>query len=283
MKDFEKSVYAKTLEQKKNWYSPVAAAYDRARPLYPEEIVSRAVELAGLSPGGKILEIGCGPGTATKAFARRGFPMICLEPNRESCQLAKRNCEAYPDVEILNATFEEWEPGTEKFDAVLAASSFHWVSSEIGYPKAAGLLKDDGPLVLLWNTPPQPDYEVYRALHEVYEARAPSLPQPEDEETQVENLRVLGQAVTGSGLFGNLMFEKQVFGATYSVDDYLALLSTLSPYIALGSRERNCLFEGLRRTLEDTRDESIQTSYISALHIVRKLSPRKQKSGQPES
>ena len=201
MKDFGQPVYAKTLEQKKDWYSPVADAYEKARPRYPKEIVDRAVKLAGLPFGARVLEIGCGPGIATTAFAQRGFTMVCLEPSWKPWRLARRNLEPYLDVEILNTTFEEWEPGEKKFDAVLAASSFHWVSSEIGYPKAANVLKDEGHLILLWNTPSQPDHDVFESLNEIYEARAPSLPRSEDEETQVENLRGLGEAIIGSGLF----------------------------------------------------------------------------------
>lgn len=48
MKDFGQPAYAKTPEQRRPWYSPVADVYDRARPRYPEEIIDRAVELAGL-------------------------------------------------------------------------------------------------------------------------------------------------------------------------------------------------------------------------------------------
>lgn len=48
MKDFGQPAYAKTPEQRRSRYSPVADAYDRARPRYPEEIIARAVELAGL-------------------------------------------------------------------------------------------------------------------------------------------------------------------------------------------------------------------------------------------
>lgn len=271
MKDFGQPVYAKTLGQRKSWYSPVADAYDRARPRYPEEIVDRAVELAGLSDGAKILEVGCGPGTATAAFARRGFQMVCLEPSREACQLARRNCNPYPEVEILNTTFEEWETGTERFDVVLAASAFHWVSSETGYPKAADILKDEGTLILLWNTPPKPNHEVSEALGEVYETRAPSLAQPEDEEAQVESLREFGTTVAGSGRFGDPVFEKITCEANYSLDDYLALLGTLSPYIALGP-SRDFLFEGLRQKLESICGENVRTSYISALHVARKRS-----------
>ncbi len=48
MKDFGQPAYAKTPEQRRSRYSPVADAYDRARPRYPEETADRAVELAGL-------------------------------------------------------------------------------------------------------------------------------------------------------------------------------------------------------------------------------------------
>ena len=60
-------------------YSPAADAYNKVRPRYPKEIIDRVVELAKLSSDATILEVGCGPGNATVAFARVGFSMVCLE------------------------------------------------------------------------------------------------------------------------------------------------------------------------------------------------------------
>ena len=202
MKDFGQPVYAKGLEQRKTWYSSVADAYDQARPRYPEKIVDRALDLTGLSDGARILEVGCGPGTATTAFAGGVSPWSASNRAWKPANWHDETARAYPEVETLNTTLEEWEPGSERFDAVLAASAFHWVSSEIGYSKAADVLKDEGALILLWNTPPQPDTEVSQALKEVYEARAPHLAQPEDEGTQVQSLRGFEAAIIGSGRFG---------------------------------------------------------------------------------
>lgn len=70
-----------TLEQRKSWYGEVADAYNRVRPRYPKELICRAVELAQLCADAVILEVGCGPGTATISFARLGFSMLCLEPS----------------------------------------------------------------------------------------------------------------------------------------------------------------------------------------------------------
>ena len=72
------TVYAQDLQSKKTWYSSAVRAYDRTRPSYPQEIITRVLELADLSPDGRILEIGCGPGTATITFAELGFSMLCL-------------------------------------------------------------------------------------------------------------------------------------------------------------------------------------------------------------
>ncbi|MEW6491626.1 MAG: class I SAM-dependent methyltransferase [Cyanobacteriota bacterium] len=260
-----------TSEQRKNWYSEVADAYNRARPRYPKELIDRAVEVAQLHKDATILEVGCGPGIATIPFARFGFSIVCLEPSQEACQLARQNCASYPSVEITNTTFEEWELEAEKFDAVLAATSFHWVAPEIGYLKAATALKDNGSLILLWNMTPQPPYEVYQALHEVYQTHAPSLARYEERGTQEEQLRRFGQTVIDSGRFKGLVSEQLACEVTYSIDDYLLLLSTLSPYIALDPQERNSLFEGLRAVLERNCTRSILTSYLSAFQIAQKI------------
>ncbi len=164
-----------TPEQRKSWYSKVADAYNRVRPRYPQELIGRVVELTQLPANANILEFGCGPGTATTAFAELGFSMVCLEPSQESSQLAQKNCAQYPKVRIENTTFQEWELGDDKFDAVLSASAFHWIPAEIACSKAAAALRDHGYLILLWNSTALPKYEVYQILNQVYQTEAPSL------------------------------------------------------------------------------------------------------------
>lgn len=262
-----------TSEQRKNWYGNVAEAYNKTRPRYPDELIGRAVELAQLPSDAIILEVGCGPGIATIAFAKLGFSMVCLEPSQDACFLARQNCAIYPSVEIKNTTFEEWQLETEKFNAVLAATSWHWVSPEIGYPKAAAALEDNGSLILLWNTELQPNDEVYQVLNEVYQTQVPSLAQFHKEQrgNQQEHLRMFGQNIIDSGRFKNLMSEQLVSEVTYSIDDYLTLLSTYSPYIALEPQHRDSLFEGLREVLQRNGSRSIQLSYLSVFHIAQKI------------
>lgn len=264
------SYSGRNLELRKQWYSPAAEAYNKARPCYPQALIRQVVEIAQLSSSSKILEVGCGPATATAAFAQLGCPMLCLEPNPDFCQLAQQNCQPYPHVEIQNLAFEEWKLEADKFDAVLAATSFHWIPPDVGYPKAAKALRQNGRLILLWNKELQPAYEVYQCLSEVYQVHAPSLDRFEDKETQEKILQGLGQIVTDSGQFKDLISSHIKSEVTYTVDQYLTLLNTYSPYLKLAPQSKDALFNGLRERIERDFGGNLQLSYLSAFHIAQK-------------
>jgi SAM-dependent methyltransferase len=260
----------RNLEQRKNWYSPAAEAYNKARPQYPQELIRQVIEITQLSPSSKILEVGCGPATATVAFAQLGSAMVCLEPNPDFYQLAQQNCNQYSNVEIQNTSFEEWMLEADRFDAVLAASSFHWIPQDVAYPKSAQALQANGYLILLWNKELQPSYEVYQRLSEVYQLNAPSLNRYEDRETQEKILQGLGQIVEDSGLFKDLVSGHVESKVTYTVDEYLTLLNTYSPYLKLDHKSKEALFKGLRDKIERDFGGNLRLSYISAFHVAQR-------------
>ena len=266
MQDSQQEINARAsmdLEQRRNWYSPVADVYYNARPQYPKELIERSVVLAKLSSDASILEVGCGPGNATVAFAQFGFSMKCLEPNQDFCHLAQRNCTPYPNVAIHNTSFEEWELEAKQFNAVLGANAFHWIPSEIRYAKAARALRDNGFLILLWNLTPELKYEVYQVIKSVYQAYAPSFVRYEGAETQAEILKGFEQDILDSGYFKQLVTEQIACEVTYSIDDYLKLLSTLR---RLEPKAKELLFAGLREKLKNFGD-SVQLSFLSAVHV----------------
>ncbi|MGL5804074.1 MAG: class I SAM-dependent methyltransferase [Xenococcaceae cyanobacterium] len=267
----DQSWYCQNLAQKKTWYSSVAEAYNTTRPKYPHEIIDRVVELAQLTPISRILEIGCGPGTATVSFAAKGFSMVCLEPSLDSSQLAIKNCSEYSNVEIINTTFEEWELETEKFDAVLAATSIHWVSPEVAYVKVANALRDRGFLILLWNiVPAQPPYEIFQTVQHLYQRYLPSFAEYESSEAREAILTGLVTRAIDSGKFKDLTTDRQMCELTYNTEDYLTLLSTLSPYIAIDRQSRDALFAGLANKIETDFGGIVRLTYVSAFHVARK-------------
>jgi ubiquinone/menaquinone biosynthesis C-methylase UbiE len=257
-------------EQRKSWYGSVAQTYDRVRPKYPPEFLDRAIEVPKIPTTGKILEVGCGPGTATIGLAQMGLSIVALEPSLETYNVACQNLAPYPNVEIIHTNFEEWEAEGRRFDAVVAATSWHWIAPEHKHIKAASLLKDSGSLILLWNTAMQPPLYIFEDLTEVFDRYIPALAKYKDPETQLSEVRVFAKAAIDSGLFSELREESRSNHINYSIDDYLQLLTTYSPCIALSPASRHELLAQLREILRHCGDR-ISLAYLSAFHVASKL------------
>jgi ubiquinone/menaquinone biosynthesis C-methylase UbiE len=256
-------------EQRKTWYGNVAQTYDRLRPKYDRNFLNRVIEVAGISRSAEILEVGCGPGTATVSLAKMGFSIVALEPNLAACTIARQNSNIYSNIEIINSNFEEWDPD-RSFDVLVAATSWHWVAPESKHSKAALALKTGGSLILLWNTAMQPPTHIFEKLSGIFNQYIPTLAKYKDRDTQLSEARIFGEAATASLLFSRLIEEHRTIEVEYPIEDYLSLLTTYSPCIALSPEQRHDLLSKLRQVLEQTCGAQIPLSYLSIFHIARK-------------
>lgn len=256
---------------KKTWYSGVVDAYDRTRPRYPQQLLSQVQQITKLETGQKVLEIGSGVGIASRELAQWGIELIGIEPSLSACEIARQKCLDYENAEFINSTFEDWDSEGQKFSAVIASTSFHWVTPEIRTQKSAWLLKDHGYLILLWNTPPQPNEAVIQKLIPIYQTYAPKLALQESVAHHQVNLEVFGREIIDSGYFQDLITEQVISQVSYTVEEYLTLLTTLSPYIQLEKAQCNVLLSKLERCLNLNYGDSLDLTYLSMLQIVRKI------------
>src|SRR4051794_28010496 len=130
-------------------FGEVAEIYDRARPGYPERIFDDLTEVARLGPGARVLEVGCGTGKATVPLARRGYAVTAVELRAELAAVARRNLENHSNATVVVADFEEWPPPTEPFDAVVAATAWHWIDPTMRVEKAARALRPGGSVAVI--------------------------------------------------------------------------------------------------------------------------------------
>ncbi|MEH1820527.1 MAG: methyltransferase domain-containing protein [Nostoc sp.] len=93
--------------QLRTTFNQVALLYDRVRPGYPKALFDDVVSLSGITPQGRILEIGCGTGQATITFARRGYRMLCIELGENLGLVAQQKLATYPQVEVRIGAFED--------------------------------------------------------------------------------------------------------------------------------------------------------------------------------
>ena len=260
---------SETREPLRRTFDTAADLYDAARPSYPEKLFDDLVALAELEPGSRLLEIGCATGKATRPLLARGFSVVCVELGAQLAERARRNLTAFP-VEIHVATFEDWQAGAGTFDLVYAATAWHWIDPEIRYGKAHRLLRP-GRHLAFWSTghafPPGFDpffteiQEVYDAIGESYEGEWPP-PPPEqipDEAAEIE----------ASGLFEEIQVRRYLWERHYSVDEYIALLSTFSGHIAMEPAKREHLYAEIRRRLARRSDARLRRHWSAILHVAR--------------
>jgi SAM-dependent methyltransferase len=257
-------------EQLRTTFEQVPELYDRARPGYPDELFDDLAVLAGLAEGSRVLEVGCGTGQATLPLARRGYSIVCVELGAGLAAAARRNLVAFPNVEIVNANFEAWEPERAGFDAIVAFTAFHWLDPALRYEQAARLLTDRGALAVAGSLHVRrPGGDTFWAeVQEDYDAVVPSdeneaPPFPDD----VDGLL---PEIEASGRFEGVASRRYLWDADYDAESYIALLNTYSGHRSLDDAVRNELYDRIRRRIGSRPGGRVTKTYLTMLNVARK-------------
>ena len=100
-----------------------AEAYEASRPSYPPDAVAHILEVTGLGPGRRVLDLAAGTGKLTRLLVPSGADVVAVEPVAAMRETLTR---ALPDVEALDGTAEAIPLGDASVDAVTVAQAFHW-------------------------------------------------------------------------------------------------------------------------------------------------------------
>ncbi len=240
-------------------FGEVAELYDRHRPAYPDALIDDLVDLAGLEADALVLEVGAGTGKATAMFAARGMRVLAVEPSAEMAAVARRVCAAYPGVQIEQADFERWDPAGRTFPLLFAAQAWHWVEPEVGFAKAASVLRPGGVLAAFWNRPVWAGAALREPVLDAYRQAAPEIlaetdpihpagvPPADDEDWR--------RGIAGASGLGGVDVRDYESTLTYSAGDYAAMLETHSTVRALDAERRDALVGAVARAIESHGNE----------------------------
>jgi len=228
--------------QQSRTFEEVASLYDEARPVYPESLIDDVLDFAAPGPAGRILEIGCGTGKATLAFARRGHAMLCLEPGGPMAAIARRHCADHPAVHIVESTFEEWPLEEAGFELAISAQAFHWVDPAFGYPKLAASLVDGGVAALFWNRPLTGSSPLRADIERAYDRHAPRMVKRNAPGAPGGSFPAAGY-LDGIPELEPPEVRGHAWSACYGPDDYVKLMSTQSEHRLLDASVRDALLD----------------------------------------
>jgi SAM-dependent methyltransferase len=111
-------------------FTVAADAYDRFMGRYSRLLAPQLADLAGLEPGHRALDVGCGPGALTgELVARLGAASVAaVDPSDPFVEAARAR---HPGVEVHQAFAEELPFEADAFDAALAQLVVHFMADPV--------------------------------------------------------------------------------------------------------------------------------------------------------
>jgi SAM-dependent methyltransferase len=247
-------------------YAGSAAYYVRGRVAYPQELADRLADELSLDGTGRLLDVGCGPGSITLLLAPLFEHATGLDADAD--MLAEGALQAaaagITNIEWVASRAEDLPSRLGPFRVVTLAQSFHWMDRDRVARVLYGVLARDGALVHVHATThqgvdtdvalphPRPprgeiDHLVARFVGPQRRAGRSRLPPLPPDEAAVG--REESAIYSAAGFTGPTRFEVPGAVALRSIDDVVASVFSLSSAAPHLFGDRVELFEAELREL----------------------------------
>ena len=270
-------------------FDQIAERYDRVRPGYPAQVFDDIAALTGLPSGARVLEVGPGPGTATRDLLARGWRVHGIEPGAALAARATENLTGQAfTVDVTR--FDDWV-SDRTYDMLFSATAYHWVAPEDRWRLAADVLAPGGALALVTNRTVEGGNfnDIYQASAELHARHAPEVDfglSPtassilDDVRAAEDDIGAVWEAAeTKSGhsragaLFTTPVVRSYEWETDYDADDAAALLSTYSPYLRVPPERREHLLSGVRDIVRTDFGGIATRRYLAVLAMARRRQP----------
>jgi SAM-dependent methyltransferase len=252
-------------------FDGVAERYDAVRPRYPRALVDDLVALAGLTTGSRVLEVGCGTGQLTVDLAARGLDVTAVELGSNLAAVARRNLAPFPHARVVVAAFEE-VPLLDPVDAVVAATSFHWLPPDVRMARSVAALRPGGALAVVDVRKVVGGTEAFFiAMQDCYLRFFPGT-EPGFRLPTADEVPPAHPELDASPSFGPVQRRRHTWEVTYTGDRFRALLSTYSNHLDLPADRLDGLLDCIGALIEGRFGGAVTKRYLAEL-VVAPLRP----------
>jgi ubiquinone/menaquinone biosynthesis C-methylase UbiE len=140
--------------------------YDRYRLDYPQRLLARLRELAGLKPGDPVLDLGAGTGMLAIGFAKLGMTVTAMDPEPDMLAAAAGRAKAAGvAVDLAAGGSADLRPGMGPYRLVTIGRSFHWMDRSATLAMLDKLIMPGGGVALFHDAhPPVEENAWFRTL-----------------------------------------------------------------------------------------------------------------------
>src|SRR3954469_1042980 len=136
-------------------FAGTAAFYERYRLGYPDRLLARVADLAGLKPGDAVLDLGCGTGMLAVGFAKLGMAVTAMDPEPDMLAATGAAAEAAGvTVKVVQGSSHDLAPGMGPFALVAMGRSFHWMDRAATLAVLDRIVTPHGGVALFHDTHP---------------------------------------------------------------------------------------------------------------------------------
>ncbi|MFJ9844728.1 class I SAM-dependent methyltransferase [Kitasatospora sp. NPDC101155] len=128
-------------------FAGTAAHYARGRLPYAPGLAEALTEALGLDGTGRLLDVGCGPGTLALGLAHLFAEVVGVDPDDGMIAEARRAGVGERRVTWVRARAEELPPGLGAFTVATFGQSFHWMDRDLVAATVRRLLRPGGAVV----------------------------------------------------------------------------------------------------------------------------------------
>jgi ubiquinone/menaquinone biosynthesis C-methylase UbiE len=140
--------------------------YDRYRLDYPQRLLARVRQLAGLRPGDPVLDLGAGTGMLAIGFAKLGMTVTAMDPEPDMLAAAAGRAKAAGvAVNLAAGGSADLRPGMGPYRLVTIGRSFHWMDRSATLAMLDKIIMPGGGVALFHDAhPPVEENAWFRTL-----------------------------------------------------------------------------------------------------------------------
>lgn len=244
-------------------------AYEVSRPNYPCAMYEDIFRYKAIDLNSRVIEIGIGTGKATEPVLKTGCQLTAIEPGEQLAAYATEKFREYPNFQMKNTMFQDFSAPNDSYDLIYAATAFHWIPEEYGYPRVFELLKQNGAFARFAyhagvdESRPEMTDEIQTYYSKYLHQSAPPKDYGDAE------AKALADIASKYG-FSDIRYCLYHWTKDFSADEYMNLLKTYPNHMGLNPTDRENLFSGIHSAINH-HGGTITVYYTLDLQMARKI------------